>query len=310
MASASLPAQHVNPKLARILVTPEGVAMDVSVATAGARLGALLIDIGIIFGLLLGFFLLFLLIGWAYSMSGLPALNDGFAAFMIVTVIIVLFLARNAYFLFFELGPRSATWGKRSVGIRVAARDGGRLSAEAIIARNLVREIELFLPLMFMVSTGVQGGLTTFAGWAGTIWVGIFMLFPLFNRDRLRCGDLIAGTWVVNSQKVSLGAVVATGETAREDGKALSEHGGRYQFSEEELSVYGEYELQTLEKVLRADNVEAQETVCAAICGKIGWNPGAGDERAFLEAYYTQLRARLERNMRFGRRRADKHSES
>ena len=38
----------------------------------------------------------------------------------------------------------------------------------------------------------------------------------------------------------------------------------------------------------------------------IGWDPGAGDERAFLEAYYTQLRARLEGGMRLGRRKADK----
>ena len=43
-----------------------------------------------------------------------------------------------------------------------------------------------------------------------------------------------------------------------------------------------------------------------AICRKIGWNPGSGDERAFLEAYYAQLRARLESNMRFGKRKADK----
>jgi len=46
-----------------------------------------------------------------------------------------------------------------------------------------------------------------------------------------------------------------------------------------------------------------------AICRKIGWNPGAGDERAFLEAYYTQLRARLESGMRFGKRKADKWSQ-
>jgi hypothetical protein len=50
------------------------------------------------------------------------------------------------------------------------------------------------------------------------------------------------------------------------------------------------------------------ETVAATICGKIGWTPPIGDERAFLEAYYTQLRARLERGMRFGRRRANKNS--
>ena len=39
-----------------------------------------------------------------------------------------------------------------------------------------------------------------------------------------------------------------------------------------------------------------------------GWSPGEGDERAFLEAFYAQLRARLEGGMRFGKRKADKFS--
>jgi len=45
-----------------------------------------------------------------------------------------------------------------------------------------------------------------------------------------------------------------------------------------------------------------------AICRKIGWDPGSGDERAFLDAYYAQLRARLEAGMRMGKRKADKFS--
>jgi len=65
-----------------------------------------------------------------------------------------------------------------------------------------------------------------------------------------------------------------------------------------------------LERVLR-DTSQAQakalEDVAQAICTKIGWTSGAGDERAFLEAYYTQLRARLETGMRLGERKADKH---
>ena len=82
--------------------------------------------------------------------------------------------------------------------------------------------------------------------------------------------------------------------------------GAEYHFGEAELAVYGEYELQTLERVLRDGRPEALESVHAAICRKVGWNPGSGDERAFLEAFYAQLRARLEGDMRFGKRKADK----
>ena len=60
--------------------------------------------------------------------------------------------------------------------------------------------------------------------------------------------------------------------------------------------------------VLRSDQDEALGKVAASICQKIGWEPGSGDERIFLEAYYTALRARLERSMKFGRRRKDKFS--
>lgn len=296
-------SRGADPKLVRTLVTPEGVALDISVAPASARIGALFIDLTALFGLVLGFVLTLALLAWLYGSMDLPALSDGFVSFLAIVFIIGLFLARNAYFLIFELGQRAATWGKRSVGIRVAARDGGRLTAEAIIARNLLRDIEMFLPLMFMTSGGLQGTLSNFAAWAGVIWVGVFLAFPLLNRDRLRCGDLIAGTWVVEAPRSALGGVVAAQQTATPD---LPQD--RYRFSDPELGVYGEYELQMLEQVLRNDNAEALTTVAATICGKIGWSAPSGDERAFLEAYYTQLRARLERGMRFGNRRADKNS--
>ena len=60
--------------------------------------------------------------------------------------------------------------------------------------------------------------------------------------------------------------------------------------------------------LLREAQPEALAAVHATICNKIGWDPGAGDERAFLEAFYGQLRAKLEGDMRFGKRKADKYS--
>ncbi|PXW75101.1 putative RDD family membrane protein YckC [Blastomonas natatoria] len=305
--AADLGRTHgADPRLRRTLVTPEGVALDVQVAPASARVGALFIDLAALFGLFLAFVITVLLIVWAYQRAGLPRMSDGVLGFLAILFIIGTFLARNAYFLFFELGQRAATWGKRSIGIRVAARDGGRLTAEAVIARNLLRDIEMFLPLMFMTSGGVQGTLSEFAAWSGIAWVGIFLLFPLLNKDRLRCGDLIAGTWVIQTPKAMLGSVVATGAPVNAAVAALP--ADRYRFEDEELSVYGEYELQMLEQVLRKANPDAMTTVAGTICGKIGWTPPIGDEQAFLEAYYTQLRARLERGMRFGQRRADKNS--
>jgi uncharacterized RDD family membrane protein YckC len=216
--------------------------------------------------------------------------------------IAAMFLLRNAWFLYFELGPRGATPGKRITGIRIAARDGGRLTAEMVIARNLLRDVELFIPIVMLMSAS-DGGDMGAAGIAATAWFLIFALFPFFNKDRLRAGDLIAGSWVVEAPKRKLEQAMSLGAAAR--GTSMMT-GAAYRFGDDELAAYGEYELQTLERVLRENRTEALVSVHEAICRKIGWNPGAGDERAFLEAYYTQLRARLEAGMRFGKRKADK----
>jgi hypothetical protein len=172
-----------------------------------------------------------------------------------------------------------------------------------VLARNLLRDVELALPIAAMFEVAGGGGITA---WFSLLWLGVFALFPFFNRDRLRAGDLVAGTWVVEAPKSKLEATLSTTETATSGTSRRT--GASYRFGDEELAIYGEYELQTLERVLREDRHEALVAVQEAICRKIGWNPGAGDERAFLEAYYTQLRARLESGMRMGRRKADKHA--
>lgn len=297
--------RSATPKLDRIMISPEGVPLNITIATAGARAGALILDILIIIFLILAITITGALALWGIeSVAGKGSVPGGGPGnFIIVLWIIGMFLFRNAYFLYFELGDRAATWGKRALGIRVASRDGGRLTAEAVIARNIVRDIELFLPLMFLTAGEAEGTMTDFTAWAGFIWVVIFLLFPFFNKDRLRCGDLIAGTWVIHNVKRKLGEVVAPSGKAGSHAKDSI-----YQFSDADLSVYGEYELQTLEQVLRAGTDEALETVTNAICAKIGWQPGNGDERIFLENYYTALRAKLERGMRFGKRRKDKFS--
>jgi uncharacterized RDD family membrane protein YckC len=286
----------------RIMVTPEGIALPLTLASRGSRFGALLLDL-----LFIGLLMLGTTIALVYMAGGTAAVsgpsNDNplishAMEFLAVIWIAAMFLFRNAYFLFFELGPRGATLGKRITGIRVAARDGGRLTAEMIIARNLLRDIELFLPAVFL-SSASDGGDMGAAGIAAAAWFLIFALFPCFNKDRLRAGDIIAGTWVVEAPKQRLQAAMTAAKQV--DAAQL-----KYNFGEAELSVYGEYELQTLERVLRENRPEALKPVYEAICQKIGWAAGGGDELVFLEAFYTQLRAKLEAGMRMGQRKADK----
>jgi uncharacterized RDD family membrane protein YckC len=305
MTAAALPARADR---RRTLVTPEGIAMPVVLASRGTRFGALLIDLMIVSTALFVVTLVLVLIGGAlakFTGGKFDSVEGGYGLALqgvIILYIAFAFLARYGYFLFFELGPRGATPGKRMTGIRIAARGGGRLSTEMVLARNLLRDIEVFMPIAALASA--QGSGPT--GWAAAAWFLVFALFPFFNRDRLRAGDVIGGTWVIEAPKRKLEAAMSTGKVAASGTSTAT--GASYRFGEAELAVYGEFELQTLERVLREDREEAIVAVHEAICRKIAWTPGAGDERAFLQAFYTQLRARLEAGMRLGKRKADKHT--
>lgn len=304
--AGALLGRHVDATL-RQLVTPEGVALPVHVASAGARLGALFLDL-LVIGVITAIVAIALFAGLLSLVGETGGANDpntgALAELIAVLFIIFTFLLRHAYFIGQEMSQRGGTWGKRIMKVRVADRSGGRLTPSAIVARNLIRDIELFLPLTFIgVSLSEGANLLAFAG---TIWTLIFALFLFTNRDRLRCGDLIAGTWVIDSPRAKLETSLADQPPVqghREDG-AVS-----HVFGEEELSFYGEYELKTLEDVLRRGNPDEMAPVAQAICTKIGWTCGQDDQQAFLQAYYSQLRARLESRMRFGKRRLSKYED-
>lgn len=297
----AMPSRLARTGRERVLITPEGVALPLTVASRATRAGALMLDF-----IFLGTGFVLMTIAIAAMAGGLTDLLGQIEAgssapvalqFLVVVWIIAAFLLRYAYFLWFELGARGATWGKRVVGIRIAARDGGRLTPEMVVARNLLRDIELFLPGAFIAGAGVDSG----PAWlAATAWFLLFALFPCFNRDRLRAGDVVAGTWVVEAPRRRLEAAMTL--------PAAADPAPRYRFSDAELDVYGEYELQTLERILRENRAAALASVSETIAGKLGREDGSQEPRAFLEAYYAQLRARLEANMRMGRRKADKHA--
>jgi uncharacterized RDD family membrane protein YckC len=284
-AAANAKSRAARAKKIRQFVTPEGVDLELKIASAGLRFGALLIDMILIQLALLLFWLLMLWIGVA-------AQSD------VTEVIWMLgaFLLRTFWFIGFELGSRAATPGKRLMGIRVVARDGGRLTADAVVARNLIRELELFLPLMMLGAGVAQDSVSGWIMLAGVLWSLTLSLFLLFNRDRMRMGDLIAGTWVVMAQRVKLDTDIAVDAA----GDAMT-------FSEEELAVYGIFELQELERVLRGRDPRAMRDVADAIRAKIG-RPVAEEDDVFLLSYYRQLKARLERKLLFGKRREDKYA--
>jgi uncharacterized RDD family membrane protein YckC len=275
----------------RRLITPEGLDLRLTLASAGERASAYLLDLAIMVSALIALTVLAIVLGLAVGEGGQE----------VVAMIWLLgaFLLRNGYFILFELSGRAATPGKRALGLRVVARDGGRLTAEAIFTRNALREIEVFLPLTFLAASAAAGDpIDGVMASLALIWSGSFLLFPLFNRDRLRLGDLVAGTWVVRAPRLRLLADLAA------DGADTLP---RFAFTPDQAGVYGVKELEILEEVLRRRDREAMAAVAQRIRTKIAFAQPPGEtDAAFLTAYYAALRGRLEQRLLFGHRRRDK----
>lgn len=286
-AAANARAQIARRNKVRQFVTPEGVDLELRIASSGLRFAALTIDVGLILLVLFGFTLL---MAWVFGASE--------SSIAISIWMLGAFLLRTFWFIGFELGQRAATPGKRLVGIRVVARDGGRLTADAVVARNLIRELEIFLPLTFMGFSAAEDMASWGTTLAGLVWSLTLSLFLLFNRDRMRMGDLIAGTWVVMAERVRLDRDIAASAEAV---------AGALTFSDAELAVYGIFELQELERVIRAGDARTMREVADTIRAKIG-RPVAEEDDVFLLSYYRQLKARLERKLLFGKRREDKYA--
>jgi uncharacterized RDD family membrane protein YckC len=273
----------IQDRFRRSFVTPEGVDLRLELASATSRAGAFLIDAALMLFILVAVTLILIFMAFA-----------GVQQFLAILWLLGFFVLRNGWFSLFEMGSRGATPGKRLLGLRVVARDGARLTGAAVVARNAMREIEVFLPLSFLAERAAEGAADTFLVIFSLLWSAIFLFFPLFNKDRLRIGDLVAGTWVVSLSKLALSPDLVSPSAPR-----------RRVFSDKVLSLYGIYELQMLEEVLRLEQVQAIATVARTIRAKADI-PDDGDDYGFLADYYAALCARLESGLLVGRRRETK----
>jgi uncharacterized RDD family membrane protein YckC len=272
----------------REIITPEGVPLQVELADFGERLSAFFLDCVIWFVALIVLFVTILLtIG-----------SSGTFTIAIALGLFIAFNIRNMYFVFFEIAWRGATPGKRVIGLRVIDRHGGPLMATAVIARNLTREVEMFLPLGILIT----GGAGNWEQLSLASWMLFFAALPAINRERMRGGDLIAGTTVIALPKRALSS-------------DLVEARVQFSFTEQQLRAYGAFELQVLEELLRrpdsVDGTRVLNDVCDKICHRIVWTTPIPPDQVtlFLRDFYTAERAFLEREQLYGKGRADKHAQ-
>jgi len=279
------------------LVTPEEVPVHFRVGDAGGRIGALVLD--------------FLLLGVILLVVVLPMRLSGMMVgeVAVATATVLFFLLRVFYFPFFELRWHGRTPGKRKMGLRVVARDGGPLTAGMVFARNLTRELEVFLPVSLLFAQSAFLDVPPWVGLASIVWLSVLVLIPFSNRQRLRIGDMVAGTVVVVEPKAEF--LDDLSEMARRT-RAADE----YTFSAEQLEIYGIEELQILEDVLRRPDSASRDQILARIADtvqrKVGWvypadrSPESFQPERFLRAFYAAQRSRLEAGLLTGERRERK----
>ena len=291
MSSADLATRLLRgrSRATREIVTPEGVTLSVELADFGERATAFLIDVFF-------WFCASLLLFFTFVMLAVQGLGSVYAASILLFIALII---RNFYFVHFELAWRGMTPGKRIVGIRVIDREGGPLLPSAIVARNFTREIEMFIPLGVLVAVP-RTGPVPWERLTLAVWLLSFVALMFINRDRMRAGDLIAGTIVIALPRQRLLDDMVVRQAS-------------FAFTDRQLRAYGAFELQVLEDLLRRPDApgvrEILGDVCGKICRKIDWRDPVAERETlrFLRDFYTAQRAFLEREQLFGRRRADKH---
>jgi len=275
------------------LVTPEAIRLTFPLASLGARLLAFGIDMTIVLVAII-----------VMSLAGMVTSWSGMA-------LIGIFLFRQFYFVAFEVLWHGATPGKRLLGLRAVSRDGRGLTVDAVFARNLLRDVELFIPaLVLLAPETVMGTAPTWVTVVAGLWAVMIALLPVLTRDNLRAGDLVGGTVVVMVPRALL-----VQDEAAPTSRAPSASQALV-FTKAQLSLYGEHELETLATVMRkieegqADHHD-QAHIARTIAAKIGYaGPEPTHEPArFLRAFYRQQRAALEKGLLFGKRKASKFDE-
>ena len=157
-----------------IIDTPEQIALEYPLASAGSRFLALGLDTLVQLG---AFATLGLLVAGGLYLGG--ALFARLATWMLALLVLAAFVLYYGYFAIFETVWSGQTPGKRAIGIRVIADSGRPLGVVDAILRNLLRIVDQ-MPGMYAV--------------------GLLAIFLTSRNQRL--GDLAAGTVVVYDRPI------------------------------------------------------------------------------------------------------------
>ncbi|MEF2073545.1 RDD family protein [Consotaella aegiceratis] len=272
-----------------VLLPPEGVPLSLEIACTSTRIGAQLVDL-----------IITIVAGIALFMA-IATLNSMHVERVGAVAALLSLLLGTPYYILSELMMNGRTLGKKALGIRVVSRDGKGLSTHQVVVRNLTKEVEFFVPVSFLSASSEA---PDWLALAVLIWTVIVIVIPIRSKANQRLGDIVAGTAVVVQPRPALLADIATQveATAKE----------RFVFTSTQLDLYGAYELQVLEQLLRRQGKAAHQSDMAEVGSRIRAKivypePVAPEEEAaFLQSFYVAQRSYLEQKKLLGDSREDK----
>jgi len=251
------------------LIPPEGVPIYLDVAGLGVRLAAQITDVGIT------------LIAAIAVLVLIMSMGIGGPSTLIAIGSLLFFVIRIPYYVMAELAWNGQTLGKRLMKIKVVSHDGRSLKTHALVLRNLMKEAEIFLPATLLLTLDAASPVATGLAVA---WILGGLLVPLCNPHRQRLGDLMAGTHVIH-----LPVPLLLNDLAQSPVKEVKP-AESFVFLTHQLDHYGAFELQTLEKLLRAQetggaSVRSQnnQATIESVVEKIRQKIGCGRPQSELE---------------------------
>lgn len=154
-----------------IIRTPENIEFRYTIAGAGSRGAAYLLDCVIV--LCAGFLL-------QQPLMALASLTAWFGAWIVALFGFLVFVLFHGYFIWFDWKGHGRSPGKKTLGIRVIKEGGYALTFTDSLLRNLLRFVD-FLPFLN----------------------GVGLASICLTRHGQRLGDLVAGTLVVHQHDVT-----------------------------------------------------------------------------------------------------------
>lgn len=156
-----------------VTATPEGVSVEVVLAGAGSRFGAILLDCAVQLVLLFACLFVAGAIGGAVGGSSSGPLDVG-------ALSVLAFLVLFGYFIVLEAITGGRTLGKLAAGLRAVRVDGQPMGFRRSVVRTMLRLVDVYLTL-------------------GMVGLGFIVGTP---RNQ-RLGDLAAGTVVVRERRAA-----------------------------------------------------------------------------------------------------------